>query len=192
MKKLNQYNMRFLLKSVSIAGVAILIWTYFYSGQINKNYLNISLNEAEAKQKAMQYLGSRAWDITGYKYSSKYTKGWINWWIEEDYNINYTKENLTDKDLDEINNINKMTGEKRWNMRWYNPPHRDEYRVSFTKDGDLAFFQHIMPDSLSGDSLPSDIAYNIAIMFLKNMTKIKWQEKIGNCKFAGKPREIIV
>ena len=72
MKKWNKYDTSFILKSLAISGIAILIWSYFYSGQINKNYLNISLTEEQAKQKAVQYFGSRGWDITGYTYSCKY------------------------------------------------------------------------------------------------------------------------
>ena len=175
MKKWNKYDTQFIIRSLAISAIAILIWSYFYSGQINKNYLNIPLNEQEAKQKAVQYLGSRGWDITGYKYSCKYSKGWVNWWVEDEYK-NYIKENLTDKNIDEIENIDKLTGENRWNMRWYNPPSSEEYQVSFTKNGDLTFFHHIIPDTLAGDSIPDDIAYNIAVTFLKNMTNINWQE----------------
>ena len=175
MKKWNKYDTSFILKSLAISVIAIVIWAYFYSGQINNNYLNISLNEEEAKQKAVQYLGSRGWDITGYKYSCKYTKGWKYWFQDDDLNLHYTKENLTEKDVDKIKNIDKLTGNYRWNMKWYNPPSSEEYHVSFTKDGDLAFFHHIIPDTLAGDSLPSEIAYEIAVMFLKNMTDINWQ-----------------
>ena len=179
MKKWTKYDTQFIIRSLAISAIAILIWSYFYSGQINKNYLNISLNEHEAKQKSVQYLGSRGWDITGYKYSCKYTKGFhlSNWRKDDDLNHHYTKENLTEKDVDKIKNIDKLTGNYRWNMKWYNPPSSEEYHVSFTKDGDLAFFHHIIPDTLAGDSLPSEIAYEIAVMFLKNMTDINWQEK---------------
>jgi hypothetical protein len=67
MKKWTKYDTQFIIRSLAISAIAILIWSYFYSGQINKNYLNISLNEHEAKQKSVQYLGSRGWDITGNK-----------------------------------------------------------------------------------------------------------------------------
>ena len=164
-----------------------MIWSYFYSGQINKNYLNIPINEQEAKQKSVQYLGSRGWDITGFKYSCKYTKTWKQWWQDE--NFYYNKETLTDKDVDEIKNIDKLTGNFRWNMRWYNPPSSKEYHVSFTKDGDLAFFHHIIPDTLAGDSLPSEIAYEIAVMFLKNMTNINWQEKDWQIQIQSNDQE---
>ena len=55
-------------------------------------------------------------------------------------------------------------------------PNKDEISISYTKDGDLTYFAHLIPDSLAGDTLPEEIAYNIAKMFLKDMTSTNWQE----------------
>ena len=92
MKKWNKQDTEFILKSLAISGFAILIWFYFYPNQINENYLNILLNEKEAKQKALQYIDSRGWDISGYTYSSSYG---VN-------NNNYATEILANKDKEII------------------------------------------------------------------------------------------
>ena len=62
-------------------------------------------------------------------------------------------------------------------MRWYNPPGEEEYKISYTKEGELTHFEHVLPDTLAGDSLPENIAINIAKMFLKDMTSSEWKDE---------------
>ena len=126
MKKWNKYDTSFILKSLAISGIAILIWSFFYSSQINENYLHVELNDKEAKQKALQYIGSRGWDVSGYTYSCKYSQEHVGWAYWENWNSNYTKENITDKNKDQIREINRLEGANRWNMRWFNPPNVGE------------------------------------------------------------------
>ena len=185
MNKWTKYDTRFILRSLSISVFAILIWSYFSSYQINNNYLHIDLNDKEAKQKALQYIGSRGWDISGYTFACKYSQEWggLGYWSK--WNLNYTPENIADKNKDMIKEIQQLSGSRRWNMRWYNPPNEDEIKISYTKDGDLTFFYHILPDTLAGDSLPEDIAYNIAKMFLKDMTGTEWKENDWDIKNKG-------
>ena len=54
-------------------------------------------------------------------------------------------------------------------MRWFKELEMEEFYVSYTKDGQLTYFEHTVSDSLAGDSLSQDIAYDIAKIFLKNM-----------------------
>ena len=157
MKKWNKSDTKFILKSLAISGVAILIWFLFVKYQINENYLTISLNEKEAKQKALQYFSSRAWDISGHTYSVAY-RGNVN----QSGDGPYTTEIVANKDRDIIKNIDHLSGARRWVMRWYNPPNEEEFQIGYTKDGELTYFYHILPDTLAGDSLPQDIAINIA------------------------------
>ena len=63
---------------------------------------------------------------------------------DEIVTILISKEDGIGVDVEKIKNIDKLTGNYRWNMKWYNPPSSEEYHVSFTKDGDLAFFHHII------------------------------------------------
>ena len=143
MKKWNKYDTQFILRSLGISSIAILIWVYFYSGQINKDYLDISLSEKEAKQKAQMYLSSRGWDISGYTFSCKYAD--VQTW-DMNPNLNYIHENIvSNNNIGELNKISKLAGFQRWNMRWYNPPSSEEYKISYTKNGDLAYFNHIIP-----------------------------------------------
>ena len=193
MTKWDKYDTSFILKSLAISSIALLIWSYFYSSQINENYLNVKLNDKEAKQKALQYIGSRGWDISGYTFSCKYSKEWTgNWAYWRNLNSNFTKENIAHKNKTLIKEIEQLAGDHRWNMRWYNPPNEEEIKISYTKDGDLTFFNHILPDTLSGDSLPEYIAYNIAKMFLKDMTGTKWQENDWDIKNKGTEQNPIV
>ena len=116
MTKWNKSDATFILKSLAISGFALLVWSFFYPYQINENYLNISLNEKEAKQKARQYFSSRGWDVSSYTYSSVYRD------ISSNSNGNYTTEILANRDKEVIKNINQLSGAHRWLMRWYNPP----------------------------------------------------------------------
>ena len=176
MTKWNKKDTSFILKSLAISGLAILIWSFFYPYQINENYLNISLNEKEAKQKARQYFSSRGWDVSGYTYSSVYID------ISSQTDGNYTTEILANRDKEVIKNINQLSGAHRWLMRWYNPPNEEEFQIGYTKEGELTYFYHILPDTLAGDSLPQDIAINIAKMFLKDMTGSNWKEEDWDIK----------
>ena len=172
MTKWNKSDATFILKSLAISGFALLVWSFFYPYQINENYLKISLSEKEAKQKALQYFSSRGWDISGYIYSSSYG----------DNDENYTTEILANKDKEIIKNIDQLAGSQRWFMRWYNPPNEEEFQIGYTKEGELTYFYHILPDTLAGDSLPQDIAINIAKMFLKDMTGSDWKEEDWDIK----------
>ena len=187
--KWNKHDSRFLTYSLAISVISVFICLYFYSFQINENYLHISLNAKEAKHKALQYIDSRGWDISGYKFGSKYSQSSdnekIHWYV--DWNNNYIKENITDKNKDQIMEIDRLTGANRWNMRWFNPPNTDEINISYTKDGELTYFNHTIPDTLAGDSLPENIAHDIAIMFLQDMTNIDWRED----EWAVKEKEVI-
>ena len=123
MKKWNKSDTQFILKSLAISGFAIFLWSLFYQYQINENYLNISLNEKEAKQKARQYFSSRGWDVSGYTYSSVYID------ISSQTDGNYTTEILANRDKEVIKNINQLSGAHRWLMRWYNPPNEEEFQI---------------------------------------------------------------
>ena len=59
MNKWNKTDTLFVLKAFAGTALAVFIWSFFYQYQINENYLKVSLNEQEAKQKALQYIGSR-------------------------------------------------------------------------------------------------------------------------------------
>jgi len=176
MTKWNKSDATFILKSLAISGFALLVWSFFYPYQINENYLNISLNEKEAKQKARQYFSSRGWDVSSYTYSSVYID------ISSETDGNYTTEILANRDKEVIKNINQLSGAHRWLMRWYNPPNEEEFQIGYTKEGELTYFYHILPDTLAGDSLPQDIAINIAKMFLKDMTGSNWKEEDWDIK----------
>ena len=76
---------------------------------------------------------------------------------------------LAKKDKNEISKINRLSGAHRWDVRWFKELELEEFYVSYTKDGQLTYFEHMVSDSLAGDSLSQDIAYDIAKIFLKNM-----------------------
>ena len=165
MTKWNKNDIKFILKSFSVSALAIIIWFLFHEYQLNKNYLNISLTEQEAKQKAERYMSSRGWDISNHKYVANFTQGSDQWGI----NMNLFAEKLAKRDKNEISKINQLSGAHRWNMRWFKELEKEEFHVSYTKDGQLTYFEHIVSDSLAGDSLSQDIAYDIEKIFLKNM-----------------------
>ncbi len=180
MNKWNKADTGFIVKSLFISGISLLVWYFFYPFQINEDYLEVSLNEEEAKSKALQYISSRGWDVTDHTYSIRFSQNEnVNWdW----QNLNYFKESLAQGNKKKTQQIGHLSGAQRWNMRWYNPPNEEEFKISFTKDGELTFFHHILPDSASGDSLPEDIALNIAKMYLKDMTDTKWEEEDWDLK----------
>ena len=171
MKNLNKFNTGFILRSFAVSVLALFIWSFFYQNQINEGYTNISLSEKEAKQKALQYIGSRGWDISGFTYSCSYLAA--SWDQDDKY---YYQEILANKEKESINKISQLSGANRWQMRWYNPPNEEEYKISYTKEGELTHFDHVLPDTLAGDSLPENIAINIAKMFLKDMTSSEWTD----------------
>ncbi len=172
MKKWNKYDTKFILQSIAISCAAIFVWVQFHSYQINKNYLDISLNHEEAKEEAIKYLKSRGWDISGYTYANNFSKSPGDW----GYNPSWWAETAGKRDKKQIKLINQQSGSHRWQMRWFKPLQKEEFRISYTKDGSLAYFEHIVSDSLAGDTLPQSIAYNMAKMFLKNMPSIGYVE----------------
>ena len=157
MKKINKFNTGFILRSLTISVLALFILSFFYQYQINQDYINVSLSEKEAKQKALQYIGSRGWDISGFIYSCTYLPA--SW---DQYDKYYYNEQLANKDKATIKKISQLSGADRWQMRWYNPPSEEEYKISYTKEGELTHFDHVLPDTLAGDSLSENIAINIA------------------------------
>ena len=191
MNKWNKTDTLFVLKSLAAMALALFIWSFFHQYQINENYLKMSLNEQEAKQKALQYIGSRGWDVSGYTYASNYIQTANDWW--QGWNMNYFVETLADKDKNEIDRINKLGGNHRWALRWFKPPEIDEISISFTKDGQLAFFNHIIPDTLAGDLLPQNIALDRVKSFLKTLPNSDYMEddwKITKKTSDKKPNRI--
>ena len=167
MTKWNRSDLKFIMKSLVVSALAIFVWFLFHEYQINKNYLNIPLTEQEAKQKAERFMSSRGWDISNHKYVAQFSQGSDNWGI----NMNIFAEKLAKRDKNEINNINRLSGAHRWEMRWFKELEKEEFYVSYTKDGQLTYFEHMVSDSLAGDSLSQDIAYDIAKIFLKLGTR---------------------
>ena len=101
MKKWNKYDTKFILQSLAISCFAIFTWVQFHSYQINENYLDISLNHKEAKEEAIQYFKSRGWDISGYTYTSNFSKGPGDW----GYNGSWWAETAGKKDKEQINKL---------------------------------------------------------------------------------------
>ena len=137
MKTWNKNDTKFILRSLAISCAAIFVWVQFHSYQINENYLDISLNYDKAKEEAIQYFKSRGWDVSGYTFANKFTKGNGDW----GYNPSWWAETAGDKNKEEIKLINQLSGGHRWHMRWFKPLQKEEFRISYTKDGALAFFE---------------------------------------------------
>lgn len=173
MNKWNKNDTKFILRSLAISCAAIFVWVQFHSYQINENYLDISLNYDKAKEEAIQYFKSRGWDVSGYTFANNFSKCNSDW----GYNSSWWAETAGKRDKEKIKLINQLSGGHRWQMRWFKPLQKEEFKISYTKDGVLAFFEHSVSDELAGDTLPQSIAYSMAKMFLKNMPSIEYIEK---------------
>src|ERR1022692_869459 len=56
----------------------------------------------------------------------------------------------------------------RWSWRWFLPLQKEEFRVDVTPAGELAGFQHEIPEAATRPSLPADQARAVAERFLRD------------------------
>lgn len=157
-ERLRRADFRFL--AICLVLLAATVWfsaRYFYRA-FPEASIDFRVTRDQARAQAERFLAGQGLPVNGYRQASRFSY--------DDTAKTFLERELG---LDRANRI--MRGRVRlwrWSWRWFRPLQKEEFRVDVTPAGELAGFQHEIPEAAARPSLPADRARAAAERFLRD------------------------
>lgn len=156
-----------LLILLAVGGLIVYIFLYdtvFPSGAIDFRY-----SRGEVVKIGEEFLEKNDIDLEGYKQSTIFGA--------DDNASVYLSKNLEVSGLNKLVNTGKVPV-WRWELRWFKPGEKREYRLHITPEGEVVGFSMLLPEDEKGENLSGEEAKDIALKEFKMLhpTDIeKWE-----------------
>ena len=153
-ERLHRADFRFL--AICLLLLVATVWfsaRYFYRA-FPEASIDFRVTREQARTQAERFLATQGLQVKGYRHASR-------------FNYDDTAKTFLERELglDRANRI--MRGRVRlW--RWFRPLQKEEFRVDVTPSGELAGFEHEIPEAAARPSLPAGQARAVAERFLRD------------------------
>src|SRR3954468_1487761 len=119
--------------------------------------IDFRVNRAEGQALASAFLGAQHYDTTAYRQASSFS-------FDDDAKTFLEREAG-------LQQANRIMGARvrlwRWSYRWFRPLQKEEFRVDITPRGELAGFEHELPEDAARPAASADEARALAEDFLR-------------------------
>ncbi len=150
-------DIRFLIACLLILAVTVGFSAKYFYRAFPEASIEFVVTRDQARVKAEQFLASQGRRVEGYRQASR-------------FNFDNNTKTFLERELG-LADANQLMGRRvrlwRWSYRWYRPLQKEEYRVEITTKGETVGFQHLLPETAPGATLPSDQARALAEGFLE-------------------------
>ena len=157
-ERLRRADLRFL--TICLLLLAATVWfsaRYFYRA-FPEASIDFRVTRDQARAQAESFLAAQGLHVNGYRQASRFSY--------DDTAKTFLERELG---LDRANRIMRSRVRLwRWSWRWFRPLQKEEFRVDVTPAGELAGFQHEIPEAATRPSLPADRARAVAERFLRD------------------------
>jgi membrane protease YdiL (CAAX protease family) len=119
--------------------------------------IDFRVSRAEAQVLASRFLSGQGYHLAGYSNAARFS-------FDEDAKTFLERE----AGLEQANEImGRRIRLWRWSYRWFRPQQKEEYRVDFTTRGELAGFEHLIPEEAARPAVTAAEARVLAEDFLR-------------------------
>ncbi len=144
---------------LALGAVGLWVFLHFYTEAFPAASLDFKLSREEVFQKAEDYLGNLGYDMEGYESAQVFSR-------------NQMEQIFLEKTLG-LEETNRLAREWvsiwTWNVRWFKPLQKEEFRVRLDPGGRIVSFSHRVLESDEGASLAQEAALPIAERFVKEV-----------------------
>ena len=157
-ERLRRADFRFL--AICVALLAATVWfsaRYFYRA-FPEASIDFRVTREQARAQGESFLAAQGLRVNGYRQASRFS-------------YDDTAKTFLERELG-LDRANRLMGSRvrlwRWSWRWFRPLQKEEFRVDVTPAGELAGFQHEIPEAAARPSLPAGEARAVAERFLRD------------------------
>ncbi len=144
---------------LALGAVGLWVFLHFYTEAFPAASLDFKLSREEVFQKAEDYLGTLGYDMEGYESAQVFSR-------------NQMQQIFLEKTLG-LEETNRLAQEWisiwTWNVRWFKPLQKEEFRVRLDPGGRIVSFSHRVLESDEGASLAEEAALPIAERFVQEV-----------------------
>ena len=152
---------RFIAVCVVVCAAALCIGVLFFHRAFPEASIEFRVNRDSSLPVAERFLSSRGLSVDGYRHSSAFR-------YDDESKVFLERE----LGLERANVL--MGGDIklwRWSHRWFKPMQKEELRADITTRGELASFDHILPEEAPGADLTEPEARALAVTFLDRVIR---------------------
>jgi membrane protease YdiL (CAAX protease family) len=141
---------------------ALLILTVWFSASFfykafPEASIDFRVTRDEARLRAEKFIGAQGFDVRTYREASRFS-------FDDSAKI------FLERELG-LEAANRLMGSHvrlwRWSHRWFRPQQKEEYRVDVTPAGDIAGFEHLIPEAAPRPSVTPEQARALSESFLR-------------------------
>jgi len=155
-EKLMGRDYRFLIICVLIAAVCFGIGLKYFYVAFPEASIDFKVTQAQSEAIAKRFLEARGCRIAGYHHALEFS-------YDDQAKV------FLERELG-LAKANPLFGSRvriwRWAHRWFVPLQKEEFRVEVSPKGDITFFDHTVPETLSGKNLTQAEARILAEEYL--------------------------
>jgi membrane protease YdiL (CAAX protease family) len=160
-EKLMAKDFRFILVCVIICLVSLFIGIKYFYRAFPEASIDFKVTQKGSLPFAADFLKSEGLNPEGFKHKAIFT--------HDDVSKVFLERELG------LEKANKIMGSQvklwRWSHRWFKPLQKEEYKIDVTTRGEIAEFEHLLPEEAEGENLSKEDAQKIAVGFLVNEMK---------------------
>jgi len=155
MKLLSWENLTLLI----VAVLGLLAFVFLYDRVFPTASIDFEYSKGEIAERGEEYLARLGIDTAEYQRT-------VIFGSDDDASVYLSKQ----LGLEETNEIIKseVVPVWRWELRWFIPEERTEYRLYITPQGELVSFQTILPEEMDGGDIGRENALDKALSFLSD------------------------
>jgi membrane protease YdiL (CAAX protease family) len=147
---------RFIAICALISGASLWIGVRYFYRAFPEASIDFQVTRESSQPIAERFLASHEIPISGYRHAARFQ-------FDEETKV------FLERELG-LERANAIMGREvklwRWGHRWYRPLEREEVTVEVTPRGEIASFQHLLPEDARGADLSAEAARSIAESFL--------------------------
>jgi hypothetical protein len=135
-----------------IAGASLGIGVKYFWRAFPEAAIDFRVNRDDSRPIAQKFLSERGLRVDGYQHAAIF-------YFDDDAKVYLER---TQK-LDRMNQLTRGPIHLwRWSHRWFRPQQKEEFRVDVTPSGEIAGFDHEIPESAPGANLDAGAARSLA------------------------------
>jgi membrane protease YdiL (CAAX protease family) len=156
-EKLRASDYRFILICVGLLAATIWFSVCNFYRAFPEASIDFKVSREDARNIAAQFLGDQAYRLEDYRQAAQ-------------FNYDEQAKTFLEREVG-LERANRIMGTRvrlwRWSYRWFRPLQKEEYTVEITPRGQLAGFEHELPEDAARPAATTDQARGLAENFLR-------------------------
>lgn len=159
--RLTRSDFRIIALIVLLAAVSLAVAIKYFPRAFPEASITFRVGRGDSQPIATQFLQARGFNLNGYDHAARF-------YYDDDAKLYLERT----QGLDGMNTLARGPIHLwRWEHRWFRPEQKEEFRADVTPLGDLAAFDHELPETAPGADLDQPAARRIAEDFLTGVMK---------------------